>query len=402
MRSLTLWRLNGAAPGLALADPEALPTGLRRHLRTAWLVTCLVQIRSRQQAYVGLVGCPGCAHGRCEAGCRVESLRRTLRAAAHPLALSPVRRGLAARPYTRHIVATPTRHARPLPPAVLLPWAEARLTVTLRPGPRGRLLVGAALSVGADGPDPAATLRHLGWRAWRGWRAGAPDFPSAPQLRVWPYPGPPWLLLPTAREPAGAELQGRPDPHGEPADVASAEAQAEASAEAALAAHARAAERLRRILGGEALAAPPQARAADRDGGGVPNGAGAAPDSAAADGWPAGPGQGNGAITPAVLAALFARLLNAAGPDGAQGAESGLTLRRMNLLLGDRHNEHSRAMLLWLAAAGLLAAPADAEQPWAAPRALTATDPDAVMARLRATALPTAAAVEQAKRTIKK
>lgn len=398
MHHPTLWRINGASPDLALADPEALPTGLRRHLRTAWLTICLVQIHTRQQVYVALAGCPGCAHDRCEAGCRVEALRRTLRAAAHPLSLGPVRRGLAERPYTRRAVAIPTRRARPLDPTMLQPWAEARLTVTLRPGPRGRLLAGATLHVGTDGPDPAAVLRQLGWRAWRGWRTDAAGLPSAPQLRVWAYPGAPWMPLPCVVAPATPGPQEQAAAHEQPAANA-AWGPADTADPGVLAEHARLAERLGRILRGETVLTSPLARSPAASAGAAPAEAGRMEPAQPGGGWPDGPGAGNGAISPAVLEALIARLLDESGPERA---DSGLTLRRMNLLLGDRHNEHSRAVLLWLEAAGLLATPADPDQPWAAPRALEVRDPAVIAARLRSAALPDAAAVERAKRTMKK
>src|SRR5262245_54717436 len=108
-----LWRLEGAIPE-ALRDPERLADGLRLHLAHAGLITVLMQIGERQQAYVVLAGCAGCAYGRCEPGCYVDLLRRLLQACFTSCDLHPVRDGLAQRPYERAILIVPSKDARPL------------------------------------------------------------------------------------------------------------------------------------------------------------------------------------------------------------------------------------------------------------------------------------------------
>jgi hypothetical protein len=398
MRSPTLWRINSSTPAQQPLALEALRTGLRRHLGAAWLVTCLVQIGERQQAYVGLEGCPGCLSSRCEAGCRVEALRRTLRAASSALTLSAVRRGLAERPYTRAVVALPTRRAEPLTGDLLQPWPEARLTITLRPGLLGAsgLAAGATLHVGEGGPDPAATLQLRGWRAWRQWRLRAPDFPTTPSLRVRALPHAPWLLLPAtaaaAPAPTTPDEAGSGDETGPLVEGALVAEQPEP--------HGAVASALSRVLAGETVFRPADAPGSARAAGA--RGSGRSGVIEAPGIWPVGPGQGNGAITPAVLEGLFKRLCGEPASEGADCATTGLTLRRLNLLLGDRHNEHSRAVLLWLDAAGLLDAPADPAQPWDSPRALATSDTATIATKLRETALPTPEAVEQAKLAIKK
>jgi hypothetical protein len=409
MSIATLWRLNGLPVDRDLAAADALVTGLQRHLRTAWLISCLVQIQDRQQAYLSLVGCAGCMSERCEPGCRVEALRRTLRAVAPSLALSAVRRGLTPRPYTRAARAIPTRQAQPLTGNILHAWADARLIVTLRPGGMigsAPLATGAALYVGADGPDPAPLLQTHGWRSWRQRTATAPDMPSTPQARVWAWPHPPYLLLPApmaaASEPTMPDA-AQPDQER----ITSLQNDQElpdrgAQPGAAFGLAASLAATLDRVFVGETLFATAQPTGVPasitRTTAGTPTTALPDPPSR----WPHGPGQGNGAISPAVLESLISRMLTSESPYFQPDPAPGLTLKRMNVLLGDRHNEHSRAVLLWFDAAGLLDAPADEHQRWAAPRLLLTTDHDEIATRLHAIPLPTTEALDQAKREIKK
>ena len=119
---------------------------------------------SQQQAYVSLQGCEGCVHGRCTPGCYVELLRRLLRVCFDACTLHPVAGGLATRPYRRAALAWPTAKTAPLADLSLTPWPEARLIVHWHG--RGQLSCAALLSVGADGPEPAAALRAANWQAW--------------------------------------------------------------------------------------------------------------------------------------------------------------------------------------------------------------------------------------------
>jgi hypothetical protein len=167
--------------------------------------------------------------------------------------------------------------------------------------------------------------------------------------------------------------------------------------------HEAVAPMLKRLLDGEVVFRPARPASTASPVRGAAARAGGASDVAALGGlWPVGPGQGNGAITPAVLEGLFTRLCGEPLSSGSDDVSTDITLRRLNLLLGDRHNEHSRAVLLWLDAAGLLEAPADPAQPWAAPRRLVTNDAAAIAMKLREAPLPDPAAVEQAKRTMKK
>jgi hypothetical protein len=159
----------------------------------------LMQIGQCQQAYIALEGCPGCAHSRCAVGCYVELFRRMLRTLHPALRLVHVREGLARRPYTRIVLATPARHARPLDGPLLDAWPEARLILHWR-GDRRAVRVGALLLVGADGPEPTVPLRAAGWRVvaqplrmFRRW-ACRPFPPALPWWRCWN--GAPNLLLP--------------------------------------------------------------------------------------------------------------------------------------------------------------------------------------------------------------
>ncbi|NNJ12917.1 hypothetical protein EKD04_021550 [Chloroflexales bacterium ZM16-3] len=156
-----LWRLDGALP----PDTIALTEGLRLHLAHAPLTTVLVQIGDRRQSYVTLPGCDGCQHDRCEPGCRTEMLRRLLHQAAPGLTLKPVMRGLATRPYTRVVLATPGPRPQLLDAELMAQWPEARLALSWR-SQRGRLHAGALLAVGADGPSPAVALHSRRWRSW--------------------------------------------------------------------------------------------------------------------------------------------------------------------------------------------------------------------------------------------
>lgn len=81
------------------------------------------------------------------------------------------------------------------------------------------------------------------------------------------------------------------------------------------------------------------------------------------------------------------------------GKAAGLTPDRLRRLLQAAGLDASMtgrvlpALALWLAQAGILAAPDNTVSPWAAPRQLTTTDADAVAAQLRTTPPPTPEAV---------
>lgn len=189
-----LWRLEGATD-ISLHAPARLAQGLRLHLQHTELTGVLMQLGEQQQAYLAAAACAGCAYGRCAPGCYVELLRRLLRASFTSATLAPVAGGLARRPYRRVALAWPTAHAQPLSQLRLIAWADARLVV------RWRGVAGAALlAVGADGPEPASTLRAIGWTAWSlpprpgAWMANSPLPRTLPFLRACPHT--PMLLWP--------------------------------------------------------------------------------------------------------------------------------------------------------------------------------------------------------------
>lgn len=383
-----LFRLDMAGAPLA----NALAQGLRRHLQHADLLTCLVRIDQRKQAYVALDGCPNCPTGRCVPGCRVELLRRAVRVAFGPAAqLRPVPKGLADRPYTRLALALPSPRAQPLDGDLLASWAEARLILHWHRAGKGRLSVAAALAAGVGGPEPAAALLERGWRLLPVPTAllpaalklvGAALPPRLPIARRWP--GDPSLLV--------AALPPRPMPELETAaSVVLAGAQAtseDANDQARL--RQSAYLHLRAIMAGKSklsrsvketpLVSSPSEGQPTQDG---------------AEGWPAGPGEGRAAMAPADVRALLLAAL--AAPTPGDGAEPGLTRRRISALLGERHKEHALALLLWLERAGLLETPADPSQPYRKPRPLAETDVDALAARLMSTPRPSAAELSAAK-----
>jgi hypothetical protein len=215
-----LWRLDDVTVD-GLTSSEQLAGGLAQHLARSDLHTVLMQISDRQQAYVGLDGCSGCARGRCEIGCHVDLLRRLLKACGGQAAeLRPVVGGLATRRYTRLVVAIPTRRARLLDGELLNAWPEARLTLHWR-GVR----VAALLLVGADGPGPATIVREWGWRGlsvpvWvvRRWVCR----PMPPALR-WSgrWRGVPTLLLPATGRDAEVEATEDDVPRSTPLVVIS-------------------------------------------------------------------------------------------------------------------------------------------------------------------------------------
>lgn len=353
---LQLFRLElpGAAPRTGV-----LAQGLRRHLAVAPLLSVAVRIEARQQFYVALAGCGGCAHDRCVPGCRAELLRRTLRGAFGAAAdVLLVARGLALRPYRRVALAWPTPAARMPTGELLHAYGDARLTLSWRAAPKGLPRVSAMLLAGDAGPDPAATLRACGWRSIALPRRLAP---RAQALFILPWAGPwphaPALLL---AEPAPAPMS---PPAAPPAGTAEED-------------HARLRRstylHLRAILDGQsieaALGAPP-ATPAD-----------------AAPGWPAGPGTGRAAMSPADVADLARALLES--HDVMHGDSPGLSRKRVAALLAERHKQHAGTLLGWFTAAGLLAAPADPEQPDRSPRVLLATDPPQIAELLRAAPWP--------------
>lgn len=194
-------------------DRDALVAGLRNHLAHDALASCLVQVGAAQRAYVALQGCPGCTTGRCSVGCRVELLRRTLRAAlGEQVALIPIRRGLDSSCYRHILWAWPmSPSAEPVGGEILTGWPRARVALRWRQGGARRRVSALVCLGGAGGPDVAARLRAHGWAALEApaithrWLT-SPFGPIA-HWRGGALAGEPWLLLPADESEVAEEVR---------------------------------------------------------------------------------------------------------------------------------------------------------------------------------------------------
>ena len=333
------------------ADPAAaglLSLGLQRHLQDAALMALLVASAGQQRSYVALAGCAGCATRTCHPGCRVESLRRTLRAACGPTSdLHPLVRGLAPRDLPYAVLVLPNVNAQPFPLTLIAGSPEFQLSLRWAVGARVAGLVQSRQPL----PKLPAQLADLGWQAW----------PLSPLARrwwqYWParhFPGEPWLplLAEPSRPPVPALAPTSP------ADLAHC---------AALS------ERLTQMLAGTQVT----------------------PSLETSDPWPAGPHHAKSTLAPPALAALIDAIL--ADPAIGDAAEPGLRRGRLAPLLPSEQRCLITPLLVWWADAGLLAPPTDPGQPWRRARPLTTTDRDAIRLRLLATPLPDAAALAAAR-----
>ena len=168
-----LWKLHDVCADVSAA--RAMRGALTQHLMftPAGLTSVLVQIGAEQAAYVLASGCAGCPNDQCVAGCRMDLLRRVVKASHPGSGLTLVRRGLLARPYARAVMAWPTSNADVLDADLLAGWSHARLLQHWRGG-RGVQSTAVLLAVSADGDDPGGRLRTRGWKTcplpWRdGW-----------------------------------------------------------------------------------------------------------------------------------------------------------------------------------------------------------------------------------------
>jgi len=208
MTERSLWHLDGATAA-TLVQPVRLEQGLRLHLAHTTLTSMLMQIGDQQQAYLAVSGCDGCADGRCTPGCYVELLRRLLQVCFDACTLRAVAGGLATRPYRHTVLTWPTPKAESLTNLALAAWPEARLIVHWRGTPH-QLRSAALLAVGADGPDPAAALRAIGWQAWALPRALGAKLTNRAVPPLLPFPRV-WRHVPTLLRPYAAAPSQRDD-----------------------------------------------------------------------------------------------------------------------------------------------------------------------------------------------
>jgi hypothetical protein len=371
------WRLVGDSRLLGEDARGALAEGLRLHLQHTPMDTVLMRIGARQQSYVALNGCAGCAWERCEPGCRVELLRRLLAERAPMLRLEPVRGELAPRPYARVALAIPTR-GRTLNGAMLQNWPEARLVVRWRPGHKGKLTAAALLLAGAEGHDPRAALRAQGWRAWclpvplaRRWSW---LLPSLLPLRA--QQPTPFLLLPSEEEnsedAAGHVLADDPEQL----------TCSEASQSNLMSAPPMGLDQQLTIWLRALLASPQQ-----------PVEEPTPLEERIPSPWPDGPG----GLKPPSLGQLIERLIAEPSFQSTRKGQSGITKGRLAGLRYPGLSENvARTLMVWLDRAGVLAPAEDGQGPWRAPRPFALTDPEQIAAKLRDTPLPTAEEVRAA------
>jgi hypothetical protein len=397
-----LYRIDATHP----THPDVLRAGLRRHLAVAPLLSVAVRIGRRQQAYVALEGCMGCAIDRCEPGCRVELLRRTTRGAFGSAGvLYHVPKGLAFRPYSRLALAWPGRGARMLTSELLRPYDDARLTLHWHAAGKGSLRVSALLAASGDGPDPCVVLREHGWqifampgplmrlaigRCCAGIPRGLPiagQWVHDPALLLEEMPSPP---IPQPLPPHWGEGEQilpqflclgehREAMASSPSPAAGRGGRGVRTATLRQSTYTH----LKAILEGRSTLQRRPAQPADTAAGAVPT----VLDEAVSP-WPRGPGEGKAAMAPADMEAFINAML--ASHEIMLGTERGLSRKRVAALLPERHKEHAGSLLLWLEMAGLLDRPSDDGQPYRRPRELMCTDPATIAEQLKATRLPTA------------
>lgn len=360
MAHVNFWQLrmpDKRMPALAPFAPIVAP-----YLAHAPLTATLVRLGAAQRVYLALAGCAGCAAGRCVPGCRAALLGRALSAAGVG-EIIPVG-ALAARPYRRFAIATPTRSARPLTDAALQEWDEARLVVHWPAGSGPRLACGVTLLVGRDGPEPARLLREHGWRAYSVHPQLARAIRSPVPHGAWPtgrWCGAPFLPLP-ARTPLLLPAPPETVDALPPAPQTAASSVVDTLLATWLATAIDHSATLR--------ASPPEPPV----------------ETATEDAtWPAGPG----GLTPAALGALIPRLLAEPSFRSERPGQSGITKGRLAGLRDAALTEAAaRALMVWLDRAGVLAPPANGQSPWRAPRTFALDDLAQLAARLRATPLP--------------
>lgn len=353
-----LWRLCATEPQASPTEPEELAAGLQLHVAHGALDSVVMRIGAQQQYYVVIHGCGGCTWGRCEPGCRVEMFRRLLLRHAPMLTLQHSGGGLATRPYTRAVVALPTRRAQ-LHRELIAPWPEARLVVSWRRGKRHPVQASALLIVGAEGPSPSKVLRGYGWQPWPvpstlGLRWACAPVPPAPPLSRSSHRAPTLLLEVASHVESSQPMR--------PSNFHSLDLQLTAW--------------LKTLLTNprqpqEEPVGPAQATTPSP--------------------WPTGPGT----LTPAALGKLIEQLITEPSFQSERKGQSGLSKGRLvkNAGLGETT---ARTLMVWFDRAGVLASAEDGQGPWRAPRPFTLTDLEQIAAKLRDTPLPTSEEIRAA------
>lgn len=202
------WRVI-PAPHTAII-PDAFAADLTMHLRYAPITATVMRIGDQQHTYIATTTCRGCHSGHCAPACRTKLLHHMLLAHQAVERVHPVSRGLASRAYTRLVYAIPRHAAEPLPASVLTAWPEARLWATWRMM-FGRKVVGLALAVGQDGPDPLRALQERGWSAVRA-PVNARTLHPGMVPYGWTWTHPVVLLLPPLLLPSGKDSPASVEP----------------------------------------------------------------------------------------------------------------------------------------------------------------------------------------------
>lgn len=350
-RPRQLWRLELQEPRPKGANHARLADGLRLHVAHDELDTVLVRVGELQQSYVALTGCRGCADGHCEIGCRSDMFRRLLEPCLPGAQLRVIPGGLAARPHTRFVLASPQKGAAGLNGELLHHWPEARLVMSWRKGPPGQVYVAVLLAVGAEGPEPHHLLDAAGWRVWP-----LPDLVRQRLMQA-PLPAVPRVGQPRALIPALL----LPTPLPKPAEPVAA------GMDAQLAGFFRA------LMdgaggGGHMLTFPYPLNTDGRS---------------SASPWPGGPNT----LSPERLGTLVAQLLAEPSLQSERKGQSGLSKGRLVKHVGLSEST-SRALMVWFDRAGVLAPAEDGQGPWRAPRPFAVSELDTIAEKLRDTPLP--------------
>jgi hypothetical protein len=163
MQMRYLWRLAGESEP---HHDERWAQGIVVHLRYQPLTTVLVWREQELRRYLVLDGCPRCQPAGCSGICPRSLFQQLLRTSLPGLTLTPVPRIVSGASEQQPIITVPTRTAYPLDSTFIQQWSAAMLvtTWTQQGGNRAPIVVGARLSVQADGPPAAAALRATGWR----------------------------------------------------------------------------------------------------------------------------------------------------------------------------------------------------------------------------------------------